>query len=581
MAGKRQWQFLALWVCSLSGETRPMGLRRTLLLVVTAGLITGAVVAPQASADTQLRDNMLLSHQLTDPATGKPADVYDYAPTVVQQGTVQHYYWCGYGTHPSATYTLTGDGKTYTGGGGRTDNIYYRSYDTATHQWQQSAPQEVMWPSADAKYGSAAQNYWDSAFTCNPSVITGNFSYDGTVYHQALYYVGARCEYVGGTNPVNCGIHNSIGVAFTNDWVHFTRYADANGVPRPVLSWPCAYGYGYGQPSVYNLDGAGGIRMFFARSHSDRPTEPGKPADCAGGADYRIADSTDGVHFGTAQVLSTNGITEGRQPENAAFAYDKDEHDWYLAAEFGSYQVGSTTVALHGFSLYRLSGNDLTSGAASWQKLTTVDTVRTGFAANFIPTITRDRFGNVNIDGLYPDIQISYSMYDPRLPWSDTTGVPADRKTRAMHWDISQVNWEPGHPLVDLQRYYSSHLDRHVATTGHIDTTEFALEDASKQLGALYEAPNPADGATVAMYLCKFESTYDYFVSAQPDCEGQQMVGWEGYGYAPDASASGKVPLYRCIARGRHFVSNDPNCEGLTKDPGVQNYLVGYAHAAV
>ncbi|HJP73284.1 MAG TPA: hypothetical protein VJ914_03400 [Pseudonocardiaceae bacterium] len=98
---------------------RGTALRRPVLLVVAAGLVASlAVTAPEAGADTQLRDNMLMSHQLTDPATGKPADVYDYAPTVVQQGTVQHYYWCGYGTHPSAKFSITRGGTTYTGAAG-------------------------------------------------------------------------------------------------------------------------------------------------------------------------------------------------------------------------------------------------------------------------------------------------------------------------------------------------------------------------------------------------------------------------------------------------------------------------------
>lgn len=551
-----------------------MWLRRPVLLFAAVLAAAVAFAAP-AGADTALRDNMLLSHTMTNATTGSVDDVYDYSPTVVQEGTVQHYYWCGYGTHPSASYSVTVDGVTHTRNAMHTDNIFYRSYDTVTHQWQQPAPQEVMWPSANAKYGSAAQNYWDSSFVCNPSVITGNFTFNGTTYHQALYYVGARCEYI--DSGFNCGIHGSIGVAFTNDWVHFTRYADANGVPKPVLQWPCAYGYGYGQPSTFNLDGDGGIRMFYVRSHNDKPAEAGMPSTCAGGKDYQVADSTDGIHFGTPQLLRTAGITENRQPQNAAWAYDKDLHDWYMVSEFGTYKAGSTNVALHGFSLYKMHGSDLTSGTASWQKLTTVDTVRTGFAKNFIPTITRDRYGNVNISGLYPSIQITYSMYNPRQSWSSTAAAPTDRD----HWDISQVNWNPGHPLVDLKRYYSSHLDRHVATTGHIDGNEFALEGASRQLGALYEAPNTADGGTVAMYLCKVQSTYDYFVSTQPNCEGQTMVGIEGYGYSSTASVPGSVPLYRCIARSRHFVSNDPNCEGLSKDTGIADYLIGYAHAAV
>ncbi len=83
------------------------------------------------------------------------------------------------------------------------------------------------------------------------------------------------------------------------------------------------------------------------------------------------------------------------------------------------------------------------------------------------------------------------------------------------------------------------------------------------------------------MYLCEVQPTYDYFVSTQPDREGRTMVGLEGYGYPPTASVPGGVPLYRCIARGRHFVSNDPDCEGLSRDTGISDYLIGYAHAAV
>ncbi len=78
------------------------------------------------------------------------------------------------------------------------------------------------------------------------------------------------------------------------------------------------------------------------------PTESGKPATCAGGKDYRIADSTDGIHFGTPQLLSTAGVTENEQSENAAFGYDKDLHDWYMVGEFGAYTVGGAMVAMHG-----------------------------------------------------------------------------------------------------------------------------------------------------------------------------------------------------------------------------------------
>jgi hypothetical protein len=125
----------------------------------------------------------------------------------------------------------------------------------------------------------------------------------------------------------------------------------------------------------------------------------------------------------------------------------------------------------------------------------------------------------MNIDGLYPNVQISYGFYNP-LPKANDTSWPTDTGDRRMHYDISQLNWRADQPLVNLTRYYSTSLHRHEVSTGWVDSTAFSPEPAATQPGS---------------------------------------------------------PLYRCTSSGILFISNRSDCEGYVKDG--TNYLLGFAHA--
>jgi hypothetical protein len=82
---------------------------------------------------------------------------------------------------------------------------------------------------------------------------------------------------------------------------------------------------------------------------------------------------------------------------------------------------------------------------------------------------------------------------------------------------------------------------------------------------------------TRMLYMCRVGGT-DEFTSADPACEGQEVLGPLGlvYGDPPDDAPS--IPVYRCsTAGGEHFDSNDPGCEGLTTD-ALLGYSLAYAH---
>lgn len=76
-----------------------------------------------------------------------------------------------------------------------------------------------------------------------------------------------------------------------------------------------------------------------------------------------------------------------------------------------------------------------------------------------------------------------------------------------------------------------------------------------------------------ALYSCIIGG--DQFVSPDPRCEGQRVLGLIGFAYdGPPDEPGGGVAIYRCTvsANGDHFVSPSPDCEGQHTE-GMLGYL--------
>lgn len=505
-----------------------MTLRWTAAVVGAAGLAVAGVLvsvslARPAHADTSGPDDVVLSHTFKGTS-----DRYNYAPTVVQSGTTRHYYWCGYD---------------FAYAGHDSDTILTESYDTKTHKT--SAVSVALAPS---------QGKWDYGNTCNPSVVMGRFVNpigDGTTYSIALYYVGST-----GTT------HNSIGVAYSNDWHTFHKR------PTPVLSPPAGCSslpgdakYGYGQPTAYNHDGKGEIWLFY---------------DDVCNHQYKRVEIDNGTR-GASAVLTTNGFPHGFP--GLEFAYDDQARVWYAVGGYDSARrrsppwtpPGSKTPISyeHGgytFQLYRIAEGGLVSGSSAWTEVTRVDTNLIGYESSTIPTIVRDAYGNVNIGGVYPDIVMPFGVTNIERPPASSTMQADAPTTDRRFWKIREITWRPGHPLRPFKRYFSASLHRNEVTTGYVDTRAFAYE---RTLGSLYEEPDGA--ATRALYGCRHDPD-DYFVSTRSDCEGQKVLGLEGFAY-PSSGSGHDVALYRCNTGTFHLVTSDPGCEGWTREA-----LLGFAH---
>lgn len=444
---------------------------------------------------------------------------WDYTPSVIQTGNVQQFWWCGEAHNPQKTSQDT-------------DTILYESIDLNTGQ--HIGPKVVL---------AETPGSWDSAYTCNPKVIKGEFSNplgDGQNYTYALYYVG--------TDNV-AGSENGIGVAFSNDGISWKKY------PSPVIPTTNRNGYGAAQPVAYNADGKQAITLFY---EDDAPPYPVNH--------HWEATSSDGLHFTNIGLFTSKGLTfAADRPSWADMVFNPSDGYWYAIFNIASRNIATTIGILEygqwGFQLYRIPKDDLLVGAIGWQELKTVDTNLTDYESNFLPGILQDGYGNLFHDST-GKIQVFTSFSNVPVLWDAAPGV-ATKAAQPTNWDIGYISWSPTDSVYMLNRY--SNGFSHIVTTGYIDTQRFMLE---KTLGRVYV--RPMNGATVGLYACK-EGAKDQFVSTSSSCDGSYIIGLNGYIYAQPPTDATSVPIYRCASSNDHFVSSDPLCEGSQTET-----LLGY-----
>ena len=106
-------------------------------------------------------------------------------------------------------------------------------------------------------------------------------------------------------------------------------------------------------------------------------------------------------------------------------------------------------------------------------------------------------------------------------------------------------------------------FNRYVASNGdHIDTARGVGAGARFEGTLGFVAPNGGAGRR-AIYSCT--TGVGQFTSADPGCEGQTVIGLDGWVYtSPGRGWPQTAAIYRCIINGSgdHFDSIDPGCEG-------------------
>jgi len=252
----------------------------------------------------------------------KVPDPYEYSPSWmadIRKG-YERVWWCGFKEGPihprlHAEQTIGGIRNFY----GR-DVIWY--WDGTL-----TGPRVVLEPT----------EYWEGRYVCDPAVIYGVFSPPGMkkTYSMAMYYTATN----GGMNTTETdtelrGVNNKIGVAFSNDGIHWDKYP-GNPIILPAHpASPAAKRYGAGQPQARNTNGRSHVTLWY----TDTTIVAGK---------NRVAElfADDGVHFSKDKInavakadkedlLSVAGFLRGQEIASAGIALSPSA-PWYLYLVFG------------------------------------------------------------------------------------------------------------------------------------------------------------------------------------------------------------------------------------------------------
>jgi hypothetical protein len=244
------------------------------------------------------------------------------------------------------------DGKEkvwWCGGDAGTDTVKYRERAPGG-AW--SEPQIVL--RSNAMTPGATPLEWEGVFTCDPTVVRGNWVVGGTSYGYAMYYT---------TNwPVD-GRGNSVGVAFSTDGLHWNKW------PDPVIHDADTTAYGTGQSVAWSSDAGSGVRTVYTY------------VDDTGVPVYYYREAPDRIHFGPRRQLSTAGLTlngvQGISHGNPAIAFAPSvqggHYFYYMASVCETYSDGPSGPIFpewgtaKGVCLYRAEGDDIFTG--SWTRV--------------------------------------------------------------------------------------------------------------------------------------------------------------------------------------------------------------------
>ena len=239
-------------------------------------------------------------------------------------------------------------------------------------------------PNADGSYTYGAETIvlqptegqWDAHHTCDPSVVKGDFRYQGQSYAYLMAYLGC-------TSYDNQD--NEIGFAVANDPMGpFIKIADT-----PTIAYVRdgdAWQWGVGQASLVSKDKGSCVYVFYTEGTATRTHEF---AD-----EWDFSDLENPVrlsHTDLATTNLTNRLGGGDYIGNADFAFDADSHSFYMAMDSHPYPTDDPNYITAYFRVAYFAGNDLSN--VRWNALEDIGPDETGFARNHNVGLVRDAYG--------------------------------------------------------------------------------------------------------------------------------------------------------------------------------------------
>lgn len=315
---------------------RLLSVAATAFAITAASLIGGAAFADHGASPVEWDSSTI--DEVYAPADG----YYSYAPSVIREGETEWIWSC----HNDEFRVIK-------------DHIYLTKIVDGVVVDSRSVLQASPSPA------------WDSFHVCDPSVVAGKFSYQGTKYRLAMFYLG---------NDLDASAHNQVGVAFANrpegPWVK---------LPDPVVTFDRADQWGAGQPTAVNMPGKPGT-VLLAYTQGDTSTRA-----FAVSVDLRAAEDP---KTSTPTLLPTAGLTgtDGAPDYLNGFdlVYDKRGDRFLTVREQHPYPTDNPWWIGPSVQVAAIDADDLVKGRGEWTPAGDIDESLTGFPRNHNAGFARD-----------------------------------------------------------------------------------------------------------------------------------------------------------------------------------------------
>jgi hypothetical protein len=304
---------------------------------------------------------------------------YSYCPVVLLQDSGEkHIFFCG---NPTPGIIV--------------DNVFHIIEKA---DGSRTSEKSVLQPSLD----------WDSHHTCDPSVIQGEFGFNGKTYKYAMFFL---------SNPLNF-YYNEIGVAFSNDldaehWDKFPNQIVYKTWGKPGEFADYSLGgnnkaWGVGQPAAVSLDKKGKVLLTYTVGDSSGTR-----------VEYSIFDFSDMSKFETKKGTKVN--------DAGCFMVDEQSSDILANCDFAINPETNKIVMtrpVHPFSnkypayiasMIEIDYMDLDSfldGIGKWTSIGRITSDISGFPRNHNAGLMRDNFGHIK-DWENPTVYFTVSKETP------------------------------------------------------------------------------------------------------------------------------------------------------------------------
>jgi len=312
---------------------------------------------------------------------------YSYCPSVVKldDGTI-HMFYCG---NPNPNVMV--------------DNIYHLRINP---DGSKTTEKSVLQPGVSGS--------WDDHHTCDPSIIGGDFTMNGTNYKYALFYLSNK----------NGVYYNEIGVAFSSDleadsWVKYPNQV----VTKPWSEVGDQYysvtgkSWGVGQPSAISLDHKGHVLLTYTVGDKYGSRIEWSELDMATMDTFSPVTTTKMVKTGLMNFSNTAAAVTC----NSDFGLDVARNMMVMVRPLSS----DNTIYPAYINEYQevdcISFSDFANSTGSWRPMAKITPSLTNYARNHNAGIERNIYGEIGnwaspviyytVSKASPDVSNSYGKH--------------------------------------------------------------------------------------------------------------------------------------------------------------------------